>query len=359
MSYSIYPNYGDVSEFNPNNMVVVVRWDEKINLTEAFNLLPVQPVEVEPQGGKKVEISYYGAEGVIVSIRHKKQSRGIRPPPEKPDNFVSIDLQIGGKNVHIKLSSDNALVMAVVSVEKAIEAVECLLNIIYTTDKNLEYFRSCRKDIIDEAYTYIKDLSVDETKCLSLPGIELFQNKLIEDNNPVDERLATLILSRGYDVTKLKDLDIIVQNMVDSSPIANDDVSISRYQICNSAYNYGLKITRDDLPIKGCFILKNLATAILDYQNENITASHHNWHEKYTNVVISTYGVYKGKLLMNKKGKRNQHIHRFNISEKAGIRQWSPSTKDEAYLVYLLLLSLLKDIIANQAMVFIPIPITE
>ncbi|HOY91265.1 MAG TPA: hypothetical protein PK891_06070, partial [Bacteroidales bacterium] len=311
--------------------------------------------------GKKVDIFYYGVEEVIVSIRYKKKSRGIRPSPKQADNFVSTDLQINGKNVHIKLSSDNALAMGVVSVEMAIEAVECLLNIIYTTDRNLEYFRSSSKDSISKAYSYVKSLAIDNTKCLSLPGIESFQTKLREDNYPVDEQLATLILSRGYDVSKIEDLDIIMENMTNSNLIANNDVSIIEHRICNSAYNYKLKITSDidESRIKGCFILKNLAEAIINFQSEYITASHHNWHEKYTNVVISTYGVYKGKLLMDKKGKRKQHIHRFNISEKAGIRQWSPSTKNEAYLVHMLLVALLKEILATKDMVFIPIPTTE
>lgn len=354
MLYDILPNYDDVSKFNPNNMVVVVRWEEKINLSDAFNLLPVQPIEIEvEESKKKLEIVYYGIEDVIVSIRYKKQSRGIRPTPTQADNFVSIDLQIGGKNVHVKLSSDNALVMGVVSVEKAIEAVECLLDTIYMTDRNLEYFKSCDKGEIYKAFDYIKDLAVDDRKSLDLPDIKLFQDKLKGDGFPVNEKLATLILTRGYETKSLEMFDNILETMLNSSLIANNDICIENYQICNSAYNYKLNITQNGSPIKGCFILKNLAMSVINMGDDNITASHHNWHEKYANVVISTYGLHKGKLLMKKNKKRDQHIHRFNISEGAGIRQWSPSTKEEAFLVHKVLIAILKNIIANNSNVFV------
>ena len=56
---------------------------------------------------------------------------------------------------------------------------------------------------------------------------------------------------------------------------------------------------------------------------------------------------------MKKNKKRDQHIHRFNISEGAGIRQWSPSTKEEAFLVHKVLIAILKNIIANNSNVFV------
>lgn len=339
-------------EFKPDNMVVNVTWDEKINLVKAFILLPIQPVEIDCDKIKK-KIPYYGIEDVIVSIRYKKQSRGIRPIPEKADNFVSIDLQINNKNVHIKLSENNVLVMGVVSVEKAIEATECLLDTIYMTDQNIKYLKSCEESEVKKAYKYVRNLAVDGKKSLDLPDIELFNSRIKEDSIEIDERLAGLFLTKGYETDSLEVFDENVVYMLTTSCISEDIISVNEYRICNSFYNYGLLIKRNGLPLKACFILRNLAGSIINLNNENITSSHHNWHGKYTDVVISTYGVSKGKLLLDKGKNRNQHIHRFNISERGSIRQWSPSSVKEARIVHQYLLCILTDIINNVEFVMV------
>lgn len=352
MNYHLSVEYNNDTKFSPNNMVVNVTWDEKINLTKAFNLLPIQSLEIDLDKIKK-KIPYYGIEDVIVSIRYKKQSRGIRPIPEKADNFVSIDLQINNKNVHIKLSENNVLVMGVVSVQRAIEATQCLLDTIYMTDQNIKYLKTCDEFEVKKVYKYIRSLAVDGKKSLDLPDINLFINKIKEDYVEIDERLAGLFLAKGYETDSLRVFDESVEYMLNSSYISEDIISINDYRICNSVYNYGLIIGRDNIPLKACFILRNLAGAIINLNNKNITSSHHNWHGKYTDVVISTYGLSKGKLLLDKRKNKKQHIHRFNISERGAIRQWSPSSVKEAQIVHQLLLAVLTDIINNVEFVMV------
>lgn len=364
MAFDLLCNFTDISKFNPNNMVVVIRWKGDINLDEAFILLPIQTIEEDTTSRdsstkKKLKIPYYGIEDILVSVRYKKNARGLRASSGQPDNFVSIDLQIVKRNVHIKLSSENAVVMGVTSIEAAIEAVECLLDTIYMTDQNMAYFRKCDPDVIERAYEYITNLCVDEEPNLGLPDSDIFIKDLAiynsKNNNKIDEKIANILLVRAYELSKVEDLANILTKFTYSKPIDSTGVIVTTTDVCNSAYNYKLVFVNElDEKVSGVFVLKNLACAILAFKNPNVTSSSHSWASKYCNIVVSTYGVKNGKLLMtNKSGKRKQLIHRFNVSEKGSFRMWSPTFKFEAYLVHLLVYNMIKTILATTNDVYI------
>jgi hypothetical protein len=156
-------------------------------------------------------------------------------------------------------------------------------------------------------------------------------------------------------------------------------VTISETEVSNSAYNYKYHfyaLSDPTTPVEGFFILKNLALKILDMNIPTVISSHHNWHSKYTNLTISTWGMHNGKLLMMSNNtdvekewyqkysnlividnelvkKSPQHIHRLNLSETLSTRLWSPSIKQEAYLIQLLSLAIIRDILATTDDVFV------
>lgn len=341
-------------------MVIVIRWRGSINLAEAFVSLPIFVVDTPLATSGKLKIPYYGVEDVIVSIRYKKESRGIRNVSGQSDNFVSVDLQIGGHNVHIKLSSNNALVMGVTSVEEGTEAVNCLLDLIYQTDQNLAYLREVQPNVLERGLVYLASVATDNSSGLSLPDSDVFIAELEKHNqehpdDKVDEMVAKVLLARGYELETFEELERTVNTLLRYKKIDPDQVEIIETEVSNSAYNYKLQFYEPDGEIgQGVFILKNLALAIIGMQNPSITAAHHNWHSKYANVVIATQGVVDGKLLLDGTDEnRPQHVHRFNISESGSIRQWSPSVKEEAYLVHRELLSILANLIGNYSDVFV------
>ena len=362
MALDLIANFANVSDFNPNNMVVVIRWKGDINLDEAFILLPIQTIEEDTNPSaikKKLKIPYYGIEDILVSVRYKKNARGLRSSSGQPDNFVSIDLQIGKRNVHIKLSSENAVVMGVTSIEAATEAVECLLDTIYMTDQNMAYLRKCDSDTIDRAYEYIVGLCKEGEIGLGLPDSDVFKQDLDIYNNKnkdkIDERIANILLVRAYEMSKIENLTNIFAKFTYSKPIDNNGVIITTTEVCNSAYNYKLLFVNEiGEKVNGVFVLKNLACAILALNNPNITSSSHSWASKYCNIVVSTYGVKNGKLLMkDNSGKRKQHVHRLNVSEKGSIRLWCCSRQPEAYLLHLLIYNIIKNILTTTNDVYI------
>lgn len=358
MSLSLRSTRFESQDFNPNNMVICIRWKGIINLAEAFISLFIVVIDNPLVKEGKIKIPYYGMEDVIVSIRYKKESRGIREASGQSDNFVSVDLQINKRNAHIKLSSGNALVMGVTSIEEGIAAVNCLLDLIYLTDQNLNYLRGASSEVLDATYAYVKSVSTDGAVGMGLPDSDVFVANLEEHtrndpNSKVDALIAKIMLARGYELKTMSDLKKTLTTVSKQKVIDPDLVEIVETEVTNSAYNYKLQFfDGNGDAVKGVFILKNLALAIINMQNNNITAAHHNWHSKYANVVISTRGMTDDKLNIGDDNNTAQHIHRFNISEEGSIRQWSPSLKEEAYLVHQTLLHILVTLIGDYSDVF-------
>jgi hypothetical protein len=55
----------------------------------------------------RLRIPYFGHENIIVSCRTGNQSRGLRQGGKQLQHVVGIDLQLHGKNYHLKLSANN------------------------------------------------------------------------------------------------------------------------------------------------------------------------------------------------------------------------------------------------------------
>ncbi len=334
-------------DFNPNNIVMVVRWDSEISLNDAFKCLPILVIDDVPKitkkKGKKVKIPFYGSEDTIVSIRYKKESRGLRNVSSQMDNFVSVDLQTSCKNVHIKLSTTNANVMGVTSIEQGLDAVECLLDIINMTDDNLTYLRKSDSNAVDNCLNFIKSLSKDGNISINLPDYEEFMllveifNNNTNNSYVLDARLCQILLAYAYESTKYSKFIATIDNITNCSKINSNNVKPKIYDVSNSAYNYKLKINKSesDQDKQGVFILSQLASCIDSFQLVSVVASHHNWHSKYVNVVISEKVELEG-------GGLGKRIHRFNVSEKGSIRQWSPSSREDAFQIHNKFLKIIK-----------------
>jgi hypothetical protein len=433
MSYGLLSRYSNIEDFTPSNAVIVCRYalGAQIDLSAAFLSLPILPIEEPISKKKKVKIPFYGVDDVIVSIRYKKEARGIRLVPKQPDNFVSIDLQTGHRNVHIKLSKQNALVMGVTSLKEGIDAVECLLDIAYVTDMNLEYLRKSSNTAIDDCLDFLEtfgetlpdvddykaavakhnssfeklslkdDQHLEEGKVLSLKeealtlehslsseeqkrsSLDEKQKESLEEkripSKPIDERLAMILLVRAYELNNMDKLISVISSLRQMGRIDPNNVEITETEVSNSAYNYKFQfynLADPTIPVEGFFILKNLALKIIEIGNSSCIPSSHNWHSKYTNVVLSTYGMHDGKILMESNRTKEeeafyrrhedlviidneltknarQHIHRFNISETGSCRFWAPALKEEAYLVHLLLIRIIGEVLANTNDVYI------
>jgi hypothetical protein len=359
MDQQINSTCPNIESFIPNNMVVTVRWDGTINLNDASKTLPILTLDEKPtMKGGHVKIPYYGIENVIVSVRYKKSYRGMRKTSKNSDNFVSTDLQIDGKNVHIKLSTTNAVVMGVTEYQKAIDAIHCLFDIMKMSDDNLEYLRKSKAKNVDSVLSFISSMAIENKPSIGLPGYKEVVEKLAAENErlkslsekEIDFRLCMILLSYAYESETTESFTKNIGEITVCSPIEPENVKIlmDKCRVSNSAYNYKLIFphVKDQVKLPGVFVLRNLANAIIQINDPNIVPSHHNWSYKYVYVAMSVDSPEPG-------NPDKQVIHRFNISEGGSIRQWSPSFTEKAFEIQKMLIHIIRLSIASDPNVYI------
>lgn len=335
----------EFNNFKPNNMVVLFEWDTPFNLYDSFTSIPIVKGDGEAIiKGKKIKIPYFGVEGIIVNIRYKKKSRGVRPKTTRSDNFVSVDFQIDQRNVHIKLSNYNALVMGVDSYDTALNAMNSFLKIIEMTNNNNNYLRSSLEKI-PRLNSLIENMFTD------LPDCKDFINECVKHN--IDVKLGLICLSHAYEANSYTDYETSLRNIIDCNLIKQ--INIRKSSVSNSGFNYRLNYSEGEFKSDYNFVLNTLAVNInninptdIKITDENgepvivdmIIASHHNWYSKYVNVVIR---------IISEGG---ESLHRFNISEGGSIRQWSPSMITDSYTVYCLFVDIINHIINSDPNVY-------
>lgn len=351
MSESLYSISSEYKDFNPNNMVCLFKWEGDLDLLNMFNSLPITVLDILPTiKGKKCKMKYYGIDQTIVNIRFKKKSRGIRPLLETSDNFVSIDLQNNGKNIHIKFSVNNALVLGSKSFEEATDAIKTCFEIMKMSDNNLTKIRKTNKKDIDNIMNFIINLSENNKKSLNLPMVKDFQelldleNSKLDNDNYIDVNKCLIFLAYAYECKTINQFKFTIKNLQNCTNINPDMLEMGYCDVKNSGYSY--KIINDDCD--GVFILQKLAHAIIKLDLDQVSASHHNWHSKYVNVVINND-------TLDDNGEIVRHTHRFNISEKGSVRQWSPSFKEEAFEVKNLLLCIIQNSMRKMDGIFIKV----
>jgi len=351
-----------IENFNSSNMVIVMRWKGKISLINAFSCLPILVVDnkiVSKTKGKKIKIPYYGIEDVIVSIRYKSNVRGIREMLKKQsDNFVSVDLQSQEKNVHIKLSQTNITIMGVTLLEHAMEVTQCLIDLIQQCDENLTFLRNCLSEEVDKCLLFFEELfkkylelSIKNSTEFSLPNYDDFLEIIKKEITLTEElhlKICEILLVYAYEYKDYKSFSKKIDLISSCEKIETSKIKLTYFDISTSLYNYHLSPMNDlKSRMNGIFILKNLAFEINNLGNNNVIASHHNWKSKYCDVAISEN-------IVRNDGEIIEKVHRFNISEKGSIRQWSPDTKEFSYNIHNKIIAILKLVIQNSNNVFIP-----
>jgi len=343
----------NLDNFNCSNMVIVIRWKGKISLNAAFQCLPILVVEnklVSTIKGKKIKIPYYGIEDTIVSIRYKSNVRGIREMLKKQsDNFVSVDLQSQNKNVHIKLSENNVTIMGVTTLEHAMEATQCIIDLIQQCDENLTFLKNCLSEDVDKCLNFFKTLYESS----ELPNYDDFSNIInleIAKNDVLKKEhlsICEILLAYAYEYKDYNSFSKKIDLISSYDKIETFKIKLTYYDISTSLYNYHLSPSNNlSLRMNGIFILRNLAAEINNLLDDNVIASHHNWKSKYCDVVIS-------EKFTKSDGEIIEKTHRFNISEKGSIRQWSPDTKEFSYNIHNKIIAILKLVIQNGNNVYI------
>ena len=320
-------------DFIPSTIVVKGILSSKIDINILSKFLPIDHQfdkdnkRIKLISGSRKHIEYYGPEGSIVSIGYKTIRRGMRTGAM--NNMVSLDIQLGGKNVHLKVSSSAITSVGTSSIEFGEEVFKTVINHIESIQTYFDYNNSLTEEVLNENIDLIINNCGTENELYTRE--EILEN--IKQFN-YDNKVITTCLLYLEDHDE-KDKYIEKLNLLkDKIYIYKENIKCYNFNIFNSVYHLTpLKIKNFRMPLhKFAPFLSNLG----------IVVEYHNWTSEGVNVCFDIEEEKPNSLNTAK-----EYRHRFTIHETTKIRQCSPTSKEEAYKNYLGMMNLLKMFFSN------------
>lgn len=237
------------SEFNPTNMVMVTCFDQELSLPAVAELLTCIPFDFtfgcKHNSGSRVKVPYFGVEGAIASVRYNMKSRGVRVGGGQLRNVVSIDIQCGGKNSHIKISKCKFLVTGVLSEEMGIQASNMCLEHLKMVNDHWKHYHSLTQECKDATLRWLcETVYIPEDD-----GLRKYSSTEVCDAfammpNTVDRRTATYLSMFTHDFTTYTGFLQKLQTLINIQPFATGNICydnvphLNSHKIHNSVYNY-------------------------------------------------------------------------------------------------------------------------
>ena len=154
-------------EYVPSTVTMVSRLNKSIDVVDLSTYLPVVHLFNKNNGerlkldsGTRTSIKYYGYEGIIISICYKKIRRGMRTGAM--NNMASLDIQYGGKNIHVKLSSNTITSVGTSGYDFGIKVFDLMLSHINMLNSNLRYIRNLDEEKLSKNIEWIFENCVNE-----------------------------------------------------------------------------------------------------------------------------------------------------------------------------------------------------
>ena len=154
-------------EYIPSTVTMVSSFDKTINPKDVAEYLPVVHLFHEKTGkrlkldsGTRTSIKYYGIENIIISVCYKKTRRGMRTGAM--NNMVSLDIQHGGKNIHVKLSSTTITSVGTSGYQFGVDVFNLMIKHLNMLNNNIRYVKSMDQEIRDKNLEWIFDNCIDD-----------------------------------------------------------------------------------------------------------------------------------------------------------------------------------------------------
>lgn len=313
-------------DFIPSTIVVKGILSSKIDINILSKFLPIDHQFDEDNkrikliSGSRKHIEYYGPEGSIVSIGYKTIRRGMRTGAM--NNMVSLDMQLGGKNIHIKLSATSIMSVGTKTIDAGKKVVNKVIEHILSLQEYLNYSNSLTKEEKQENIDWLlKEIEFGQRKKEILRNLNLPEN--------VNKKYIFFLLNYFDDYDDKKDFTNHIMSTKEDLIICEEIVSCNKYDIFNSVFHMQ-PITNPNFKMP----LHKLAPFLADL---GVSVSWHNALSEGCNVCFDIEEEKEG---INHEDK--SYKHRFTIYITSKIKQTSPTLKDEAYKYYLGLTNLIK-----------------
>lgn len=334
-------------DYNPSTVTVAGYLNTTIDIVNVSEYLPVNHIfdaetgeRVKLKSGSRQSISYYGVEGVFISICYKKMKRGMRTGAM--NNMVSLDIQYGGKNVHLKLSKDSITSVGTKTIEIGKEVFNLAIDHIIQLQEMIDFLRSVDTEKMNKYIDWFIDNTYDDERGLIRESefLEILDNsKLKRKAKKVMRCFGKYINDFDYDeqpelIEKINNL-LKLEKIYTKSPSGKGDLECQDVTIYNSVYHITpIKIKRGKREAKFRMPLHELAPFLYRH---GLMVEYHNWSSEGVTVCMNVMEEKKGSNHVNK-----EYKHRFVIHETSKIRQCSPTCKEEAYGNYLGLMRMIQ-----------------
>jgi len=265
------------------NVVLSGSLSHDINIDSFFNLVVVTPIILHDINKKSVlidismlpkrsKIPYFNAENIIISARYGSIYKGFRHK-SNVKAFGDIDMQYDQKNVHIKISKNNLLVVGAISEEMGEKAFGILIDHFKMLNQHWKYISLISQEIRDITLKWVID-----NLCQSLPYLDFDSIPEILPEK-VDRHLAVL-LSLHTTISTSLDFFIFRANKIfactqpvfdEKEPMTTNNINVKNNVF---SYNLGNRV--------------NLVTTALHIQeNKKYQVAFHNWSGGCVFVVLN------------------------------------------------------------------------
>ena len=321
------------NKFKPSTVTIRKTFNTNINIINFSQYLPVYHVfddkgkRIKLISGSRESIKYYGPENSIVSICFKNIRRGMRTGAM--NNMVSLDIQKGGKNIHLKISSSAITSVGTSSLKEGEKVFNTVVKHIEEMQKKINFIKTIDKEELEKNITEFCQL-IEGKELISLKNLM----EKIEKNSLLNKDLCNIFLLYYQDFDKDQSQKYIekIKTLKQKIDIYEGELKCSESNIFNSVF-YIDCIENIRVPLHLLSQYLSSFGIIVNYDNHN------------SEGVIVCFNVEEKKTSYNYTVK--EYKHRFTIHMNGKIKQCSPSKQDEAYKYYYGLMNLIKKFFEN------------
>lgn len=314
-------------EYIPSTVTMVSSFDKTINPKDVAEYLPVVHLFHEKTGkrlkldsGTRTSIKYYGIENIIISVCYKKTRRGMRTGAM--NNMVSLDIQHGGKNIHVKLSSTTITSVGTSGYQFGVDVFNLMIQHLNMLNQNINYIKNMNEETRNKNLEWIYDNCIDGKG--NLINVKTFL-KLISKEEWIDKKFAKscCVYVDDFEPNEIDEYRLKVKNFIEKTECYSGTLKCMKPSIFNSVYHINIfkNIKNKRIP------LHRLAPYLAE---KNFVVEFHNWISEGVNVC---FDIEEEKSGVHHKEK--EYKHRFTIHERGTMRQCSPTFKEESYKYYL------------------------
>lgn len=347
--------------FRTDNMVMIGTLSTGIkNLKQVYECLNIHYIDyivgTKLLGMGRETVPFFGHNGVIIGLKYGTGCRGILRTKGHLPNLIGVDLQCFDKNINVKISHDSMQLAGAKSEEMGNGAFQLIINHFIMTQNNFNHVFALSDDVKIGLKNWIifncgfVSVNPDNTTSYLVKSLEECLKALEHLPDYFDPVAATYLLMFSAEYSDLSDysakLDLLFSF---TEPIFLEVPELTHTKVCNGVYSYSLG--------KQLSLIK-LSQMLSELKSETgapkYGVSFHNWSarkqvklalpiEAGSTTPHSEFGDEDQSSSEDqpdvKTHTKKMPAHRFTISQKGSIKQYSPTPYFNAHRQFSILIT--------------------